>query len=184
MKTIIMLVTLFSLSLFSTGAFAQSLDDRLKTLEETIQKQEQGQKTLQETLRKQGETIDEQRKIIEQLKAEVAQTKQPAAAKTAVSGETTPPEEMKQQVQELKDEVDRVAEAQRKVLPSEFNPGIGRPVRFGLCGGQRIGRPGYRRSRSGDRGSRAADGNPAVESESEGGPVLRRIRAAGLHPRS
>ena len=121
MKTIIMLVTLCTVSLFSTGVFAQSLDDRLKTLEDTIQKQEQGQKALQETLRKQGQTIDEQRKLIEQLKAEVRQSQPSAAA----ANETVPTAEMQQQVQELNEKVDRVAEAQRKVLPSEFNPSIG-----------------------------------------------------------
>jgi uncharacterized coiled-coil protein SlyX len=125
MKITFMFFVLVTLSLFSRPGFAQSLEDRLKTLEETISNQAQVQQQLQEALKKQGETIDEQRKLIEQLKAEVSQHQQPAATKAAVAAETAPSEEMKQQVRELKDEVNRVAEAQRKVLPSEFNPAIG-----------------------------------------------------------
>jgi len=68
-----MLIALFTLSLSATPTFAQSLEDRLKSLEETIQKQAQDQKALRETLKKQEQTIDEQRKLIEDMKAEIKQ---------------------------------------------------------------------------------------------------------------
>jgi len=125
MKIMITLITLFALSLCSTGVFAQSLEDRLKALEETLQKQEQGQRSLQETLRKQAQTIDEQRKLIEELKSEVRQNQPAAAQKAATGNETVPAEDVQQQVQELKEKVDQVAEAQTRTFPGVFNPAIG-----------------------------------------------------------
>jgi uncharacterized coiled-coil protein SlyX len=118
MKIVIALISLCMLLLLSTGIFAETLEDRLKTLEETLNKQEQTiqeLRALQETLKKQEQTIDEQRKLIEELKAEVKQT-QPSAP---------PAEQIQQQVQELKETVDQVVEAQTKTVPSVFNPSIG-----------------------------------------------------------
>ncbi len=111
MKIMTALVMLFLL-LFSTSGFAQTLEDRVKSLEEALIKQQQ--------------TIDEQRKFIEELKAEVKQQTLPSAL-TEVSAGNQPAEtgQIQQQVQELNDKVDQVVEAQRKVLPSEFNPSIG-----------------------------------------------------------
>jgi uncharacterized coiled-coil protein SlyX len=125
MKIMISLITLFTLSLFSTGVCAQSLEDRMKTLEETLRKQEQGQRSLQETLRKQERTIDEQRKLIEELKAEMKQNQPSASPKTATSNETESGGDVRQQVQELKEKVEQVAEAQTKTFPGVFNPAIG-----------------------------------------------------------
>jgi len=74
------MITLITLLIFSSGAFAQSLEDRIKILEETLKKQEQAiqeLKILQEALKKQERTIEEQRKLIEELKAEVKQQKPP-----------------------------------------------------------------------------------------------------------
>jgi uncharacterized protein YoxC len=117
-KIIITPIALFIFSLCSAGVFAETLEDRLKTLEDTLNKQEQTiqeLKALQGTLKKQEQTIDEQRKLIEELKAEVKQIK-PSAP---------PGEQIQQQVQELKETVDQVVEAQTKTVPSVFNPSIG-----------------------------------------------------------
>lgn len=128
MKVMITLITLFMLSLFSTSAFAQTLEDRLEALEESIGKQEeviQELKATQETVRKQEQTINEQRKLIEEMKEEIKQGRTSAPPEGATAGQTAPTESVQQQVEELKEKVDKVAEAQRKVLPSEFNPAIG-----------------------------------------------------------
>ena len=81
------MITLVSLLIFSSGAFAQTLEDRLNVLEESLKKQEQTiqqLKILQETFKKQEQTIDEQRKLIEELKAAVKQP-QPAAPPAAAA---------------------------------------------------------------------------------------------------
>jgi predicted ribosome quality control (RQC) complex YloA/Tae2 family protein len=68
------MITLITLLLSSSSAFGQTLEDRLKILEETLQKQEQGiqeLKILQETIEKQEQAIQEQRKLIEELKRAV-----------------------------------------------------------------------------------------------------------------
>jgi uncharacterized coiled-coil protein SlyX len=71
-------IPLIGLLVFASTVFGQTLEDRLKVLEETLKKQEQTLqelKTLQEALKKQEQTIEEQRKLIEELKAEVKQQK-------------------------------------------------------------------------------------------------------------
>jgi hypothetical protein len=122
------MVTLVSLLIFSSGASAQTLEDRLNILEESLKKQEQTiqqLKILQETFRKQEQTIDEQRILIEELKAAVKQPQPSAPPVTATTKQTAVPEQMQQQVQELKEKVEQVVEAQKKVVPSVFNPAIG-----------------------------------------------------------
>ena len=126
MKIMIALVSLFFCMISPT--FAQSTDQstekRLKTLEESLRKQQQTieeLKTLQKTVRSQEKTIDEQRKLIDELRAAAKQPQTPAAA----VNQTASAEGMQQQVQELKEKVDEVSEAQKKKLPSEFNPAIG-----------------------------------------------------------
>jgi len=111
MKIMAALVMLFVLSLFSTGAFAQTLEDRVKILEDALMKQQ--------------ETINEQRKFIEELKAEVKQTQPSALSEGSAPKQVVETGQIQQQVQELNEKVDQVVEAQRKVLPSEFNPSIG-----------------------------------------------------------
>ncbi len=127
MKPIIPLISLFILSLFSTGVSAQTLEERLQLLEKTIQQQERSQKELRETLKKQEQTIDEQRKVIEELKSEITShpTHSPDQQKTATDEITAPAGDMQQQVQELKDKVEQVVEAQSKSFPGIFNPAIG-----------------------------------------------------------
>ena len=111
MKIMTALVMAIVLSSFSTGAFAQTLEDRVKSLEEALVKQQQ--------------TIDEQRKFIEELKAEVKQTQPSSISEGSTGNQSAETGQIQQQVQELNEKVDQVVEAQRKVLPSEFNPSIG-----------------------------------------------------------
>jgi len=128
MKVMTALVTLCLLFLYSTAVFAQSLEDRLKALEETVEKQGQmiqEQRGLQKSMRKEEHTIDEQKKLIEKLQAEIKQNIPAAQSEDANAGQTAPAGEMQQQVQELKDKVDQVAEAQTRTFPSIFNPAIG-----------------------------------------------------------
>jgi hypothetical protein len=112
------LVSLF----LSSGAFGQTLEERIKTLEETLKKQEQ--------------TIREQQKIIEGLKAEVKKGKTPEQQQVAQPKEAPPLaaqgkekkstlEQVQQQVEQLKEEVGQVVEAQKKNILSVFNPAIG-----------------------------------------------------------
>ena len=129
MKAMIALVLLL---VFASAAFAQaqaqSMDDRIRILEETLKKQNQTVqelKHLQETLKKQEQAIEDQRKLIEQLKIEItrAQARAPAAAGEAKAAMA--PAEVQRQVQELTEKVDQVVETQKKFVPSVFNPSIG-----------------------------------------------------------
>ena len=105
MKTMITLVVLVFLS-FSTSLFAQTSDDRLKILEETLKKQEQA--------------LSELRKLIEELKAGVKQPQPTAPSAGAATNQTVAPVQMQQQVQELKEKVDQVVEAQKKTVPEHI----------------------------------------------------------------
>jgi hypothetical protein len=120
MKTILISVIMFFV-LYSSG-FAQTVEERIKILEEALKKQEQ--------------TIKEQQKIIEELKAEMKKAKPPEQQEVTQPKETPPPvaqeaqkpstpEQMQQQVQQLKEEVNQVVEAQKKSILSVFNPAIG-----------------------------------------------------------
>jgi hypothetical protein len=83
-----MTITLIILLIFPLGAFAQTLEDRIKILEETLKKQEQTikeVKLLQESLKKQEQTIEEQRRLIEELKAEVKQQQTPERKQETVA---------------------------------------------------------------------------------------------------
>jgi len=126
MKIMIMFLAILILLWSSTNIFAETLEDRVKALEETLNKQEQTIKelrALEETLRKQEQTIEEQRKLIEELKAE-AKGVQPPPERPAAN-EPAATEQVQQQIDELKEKVDQVAEAQTKNVPSVFNPSIG-----------------------------------------------------------
>ncbi len=124
MRTIIALVFVL---VFASCAFAQTTEERLQELEKALKKQEQSiqeLKALQKTVRKQEQTIDEQRKLIDKLTAKAKQP-QPPGAPAAAEAPQTAVAEVQQQVEELKEQVSSVAEAQQKKLPSEFNPAIG-----------------------------------------------------------
>ncbi len=86
-------------------------------------------KTLEELSNTQQKKIEEQQKTIDGLKgardAQTAPEAQPAASPGGAVNEQAAPGQIEQQVQELKEKVNEVVEAQRKVLPSEFNPSIG-----------------------------------------------------------
>jgi hypothetical protein len=128
MKTTAALVMLCIFSLFSSHVYAQTLEDRLNALEDTLRKQEQTiqeLRLLKETLDRQEQTINEQQRLIEQLKAEVKRPQPPTVTTDAAGTQAVAPEPMRQQVQELKEKVDQVVEAQRKEVPSVFNPSIG-----------------------------------------------------------
>jgi len=125
MKAMIMLVLLLILS---SGAYAQTLEDRINSLEQTLKKQEQTiqqLKALQDTLQKQEQAIDQQRKLIEELKASAKQPQPAAPPAAAATPEAMPPGGMQRQVQDLEEKVDQVVEAQKKIVPSVFNPAIG-----------------------------------------------------------
>src|SRR5208283_2009780 len=125
MRTIIALVFVF---VFSSCAFAQTVEERLQELEKTMKKQDQSiqeLKALQKTVRQQEKTIDGQRKLIEKLTAQVKQSPSAAAPQVVTAAQTGATEQIKQEVEELKEQVGSVAEAQQKKLPSEFNPAIG-----------------------------------------------------------
>jgi hypothetical protein len=120
MKTI--LVSIIMVFVFYSSGFAQTLEERLKILEEALKKQEQ--------------TIKEQQKIIEDLKAEMKQAKPPEQQAVTPPKEAPPLaaqemekkstlEQVQQQVQQLKEEVGEVVEAQKKNILSVFNPAIG-----------------------------------------------------------
>jgi uncharacterized coiled-coil protein SlyX len=105
MKTVIILVMIL---VFSSGAFAQTLEDRIKNLEETLEKQEQTiqeLKNIRETLKKTEQTIEEQRKLIEELKSEIKQAQPSAPPAAATTTQTVTLEQPQQQVQQLKEEV-------------------------------------------------------------------------------
>ena len=121
-------ITLITVLILSSGAFAQTIEDRIRILEETLKKQEQTiqeLKTLQDTLKKQEQTIAEQRKLIEELKAEVKQPQPSAPPLAAATTQAVAPERVQQQVEELKEQVNQVVEAQKKNVLSVFNPAIG-----------------------------------------------------------
>ena len=130
MKSAVTLTLLCVLVLFSIDLGAQTMEERLKGLEETLKKQEEtikGLQFLQETLKKQEQMISEQQKIIEELKAGMKKPEPSISSPSAgASGNTTESSvEIKQQVKELKEKVEQVAEAQKKEIQSIFNPSIG-----------------------------------------------------------
>jgi hypothetical protein len=101
---------LLSLSL-ATPAFGEDVDSRLKAMEDRLAGQER--------------TIAQQQKTIETLKDTVNRLQSSPPPNAAAAAPPAPSGQSTQQLEELKKEVDRVVEAQRKVLPSEFNPSIG-----------------------------------------------------------
>ncbi|MGD0398222.1 MAG: hypothetical protein ABSC04_04855 [Syntrophobacteraceae bacterium] len=125
MRAIIALVLLL---VFSSCAFAQTTEERLQDLEKSIKRQEQTiqeLKSLQKTVKKQEQTIEEQRKLIEKLSTRAPVPQPSAAPSPAATAQTASTEQVQHEVEELKEQVSSVLEAQQKKLPSEFNPAIG-----------------------------------------------------------
>jgi len=159
--------------------------------------------------------------LIEELKAEVKQVEPSVTDDGSVAKESIETGQMQQQVQELKEQVGQVVEAQRKVLQVNSNPSIGlvgeTVFSYRSKGSARTGsdRPGgfdaFQRSvelnaaasvdpfakayvvanatadaRTGEstfniEEAGNSDRVAALESDCEGGPVLWRVRSAGLY---
>jgi hypothetical protein len=118
----ILFIILFTLWAANTPALAETVEEQMKRLEETIQKQ-------QETLKEQQKALDELKEQVNKEKASApAQTTQPAATAPPAGAPTTQtgtPERMQQELEKLKEEMHQVVEAQKKYVPSVFNPSIG-----------------------------------------------------------
>ena len=118
----ILFIILFTLWAESTPALAETPEEQMKRLEETIQKQ-------QDILKEQQKALDGLKEQVNREKAGApAQTTQPAASAPPEGAPTTPtgtPEQMQQEIDKLKEELHRVVEAQKKYVPSVFNPSIG-----------------------------------------------------------
>ncbi|HTP65822.1 MAG TPA: hypothetical protein VMJ66_10570 [Geobacteraceae bacterium] len=110
-RIMIALIVTVVLSLYAPATFADSLEDRLKALEENQRRQEQ--------------TIDEQRKLIEELKAQIKQGQLSTTPSGAAAEQVVPTEEMQKKVEELNEKVEQVVETQKKEIPGIFNPAIG-----------------------------------------------------------
>ncbi len=117
----IFLILIFLVVSFSSAS-AETLEERIKKMEETIQKQQ--------------EVLKEQQKALDDLKEQTNKEKAPAPAQSTQQAPPAPPaaatttqpvapEQMQKQVKELKEKVDQVVEAQKKYVPSVFNPSIG-----------------------------------------------------------
>jgi hypothetical protein len=98
-----MWVSIMALLIFSSSVFAESIEDRIKILEEALKRQEQ--------------TIKEQQKVIEELKVEIERSKRPEQKETAQTKEATPPaEEKPAKTASILDKIKEIA------LPPEGEP--------------------------------------------------------------
>ena len=107
MKRVLCIVCILTCWSFGTVALADDTAERLKKLEDTVQNQ--------------SKTIEEQQNTIDSLKENSSKQKNQASPQKGQAPQQTN-QELQQQVQELNEKVDQVVEAQKKVLPSEFNP--------------------------------------------------------------
>ena len=121
---IIFILILISCCLIINTAFA---DEMSESKEETM-------KELIQTVRDLKNTVEAQQKEINSLKAAIPQltilsdktTSAAVAVHASAPASTSPTEAVTQeQIQEINAKVDKVVEAQKKTLPSEFNPSIG-----------------------------------------------------------
>jgi len=105
-----------------SSASAETLEERIKKMEETIQKQ-------QEVLKEQQKALDELKELANKEKspapAQTTQQAPPVPPPAATTAQPAAPEQMQKQLQELKETVGQVVEAQKKYVPSVFNPSIG-----------------------------------------------------------
>lgn len=74
---------------------------------------------------KQAQTLDDVQKSDEELEIEAKQSTSSAPPQAGPADQNVSPEQVQQQVRELKEELDAVVEAQKKVVPSVFNPSLG-----------------------------------------------------------
>ena len=128
MRTMAVLLAIFMVAWSSTGVFAETPDDRARARQEDAKKQDQiiqQLRVLEEALKRQEQTIKEQQKLIEDLRLEIERLQSPARPVVIAAQESAAAEQLQQQVQELKEKIGLVAEAQTKKVPSVFNPSIG-----------------------------------------------------------
>jgi len=117
MKQLTCFLSMALFCMFSASAFGQDLSERLNSLENALNSQ--------------AKTIEEQQKTINSLKEEIAKQKNQEPLQKSREPEQTSQvpqqtgQELQQKVQELDEKVDQVVEAQKKEVPSVFNPSIG-----------------------------------------------------------
>jgi len=100
------------------AGWAETPEERIKKLEETIQKQ-------QDVLKEQQKALEDLKEEFKQSQSVKPQPSTPAPPAAAATTQQATPEQTQQQVEELKQKVDQVVEAQKKYVPSVFNPSIG-----------------------------------------------------------
>ena len=109
-----MMIPLIILFLLLSGipanGLADTLEDRMDALEKTIKKQEQ--------------TINKQQKLLQELMTE-AKSPQATQSTDAAASQPATTKQVEEHVKKLDEKIDQVVEAQKKTLPSEFNPAIG-----------------------------------------------------------
>ncbi len=110
MKRVLCIVCIITFCSFSSVVFADDTAARLQNLEDTV--------------RNQSKTIEEQQNTIDSLKRNIPKQKNQVPLQQGQVSQQID-QELQQKVQELNEKIDQVVEAQRKVLPSEFNPAIG-----------------------------------------------------------
>ena len=103
---------LFVLTFYSSSSvvFADDTAERLKNLEDTVQKQ--------------SKTIEKQQDTIDSLKENFSKQKNQLPVQNGREPQQSN-QELQQKIQELNEKVDQVVETQKKEIPSEFNPAIG-----------------------------------------------------------
>jgi len=109
MKRMTCVLSMAIFCIFSTSAFAQNIDERLNALEYV--------------LKSQAQTIQEQQKTIDTLKEEISKQNSKEPPEKQKPQEAN--DDLHQKVEELNDKVEQVVEAQKKEIPSVFNPSIG-----------------------------------------------------------
>ncbi len=110
MKRGLYIICVLTFCSFSPAVFADDTAERLKNLEDTVQQQ--------------SKTIEEQQSTIESMKENFSKQKNQQPRQQGQESQQTN-QELQQKVQELNEKVDEVVEAQKKEIPSEFNPSIG-----------------------------------------------------------
>ena len=111
MKQLLCLLSMLFICTSSATAFGQDISERLNALESA--------------LKNQAKVIEEQQKTIEALKKEMSGSTSIIAAQQQSAQPPQGSPELKQKVDELNEKVDQVVEAQKKEIPSVFNPAIG-----------------------------------------------------------
>ncbi|HYA88880.1 MAG TPA: hypothetical protein VEI57_17695 [Nitrospirota bacterium] len=110
MRRVLCILVVLTCCSFGPAVFADDTAERLKNLEDTVQKQ--------------SKTIEEQQSTIDSLKENFSKQKNQLHEQNGHEPQKSN-QELQQKVQELNEKVDEVVETQKKEIPSEFNPAIG-----------------------------------------------------------